>query len=423
MSGTRPLVAALCTGLLLSFGLVAPASPTSFGAAPVLAQAEDQPTPQSSGPSLPSIPNPLAGLAAKLSPDNLGKLIQDTATFLLQRMVNGLYDLLLTLTEGEDNVITHTPPKLTYQQPFVIDKHDALLRAMDWGFAATLAVVGVLVILGPGSPLSFPITGEVVPRVVIAYLAAHSSLQWGGWFIDLSNALCTAVAPADPFPLTSTADLGSAFALLGLALLYGCMALFLSLFMFARVELMAVLLIVAPVAAVLWVLPGRPRQWAELWMDLFFSNLFVQFLQVLTLSFGVGLLQTAGGDAAGFLQFLGGAATLLLVFRIPALVSAGVGGGATSFLGLVALFRGLQYLGFRQLSEAVQRSVGQAAERAPGAAWALARHPRATIGSALNQEWQQTASSPAGRAVRAAGRAMGSVAGRVREEAVVRRGV
>ncbi len=237
-----------------------------------------------------------------------------------------------------------------------------------------------------------------------------------------SAALCTAVAPADPFPLTSAADLGTAFALLGLALLYGFMALFLSLFMFARVQLLAVLLMVAPLAAVLWVLPGRPRQWAELWMDLFFSNMFVQFLQVLTLNFGVGLMKNASGDT-GFLQFLDGAATLLLVFRIPALVSAGVGGGATSFLGLVALFRGLQYMGVGKLSQAAQQSLSQAAQQAPGAAWAAARHPRATIGGALSQEWQQMANSPAGRAARAAGRAVGSVASRVHDETVVRRGV
>src|SRR4030081_2487827 len=80
-------------------------------------------------------------------------------------------------------------------------------------------------------------------------------------------------------------------------------------------------------------------------MDLFFSNLFVQSLQVLALNFGLGLLQTAGGGSAGFLQFISGAATLLLAFRIPALTAAGVGGGATSFLSLVALFRGLQTMG------------------------------------------------------------------------------
>jgi len=424
MIAVRPVIAALGTGLLLSLGVLAPPSPAVIAvAAPILAQTDGQPVTNSGGPSFPSIPNPLDGLKAMLSPDNLGKLIQDTAAFLLQRMVSGLHDLLVGLTQGDNNVITRTPTTMTYQQQFVIDKHDALLRAMDWGFVAALAVVGILVILGPSSPLSFPVAGEVVPRLVIAYVAAHSSLQWGAWFIDLSNALCTAVAPADPFPLTAAADLGTAFALLGLALLYGFMAVFLSLFMFARVQLLAVLLMVAPLAAVLWVLPGRPRQWAELWMDLFFSNLFVQFLQVLTLNFGVGLMQTAGGRTPGFLQFLGGAATLLLVFRMPALVSAGVGGGATSFLGLVALFRGLQYMGIGKLSQAAQQSLSQAAQRAPGSAVAAARHPRATLGNALSQEWQQMANSPAGQVARTAGRAVGSVASRVRDETVLRRGV
>jgi hypothetical protein len=370
-----------------------------------------------------SVPNPFAGLASMLSPDNLGKLIRDTGVVLLGQLVSGLHDLLVTLTQGDNNVITHTPASMTYQQPLVVDKHDALLHVVDWGFAAALVVMGILVILGPSSPLSFPTAGEILPRVVIAYIAAHSSLQWGAWFIDASNALCSAVAPADPFPLSSSTDLGSAFALLGLALLYGFMALFLGLFMFARVQLIAVLLILAPLAAVLWVLPGRPRQWGELWMDLFFSNLFVQFIQVLALSFGVELLKTSGGDSAGFLQFLSGAATLLLVFRIPSLVNAAVGGGATSFLGIVALWRGLQHMGIRTLSEGAQRSMSEAAAQAPGAAWSFARHPRATVTSAITQEWQQMANSPAGQGALAAGRVAGSAAARLRDEAVVERGV
>ena len=279
----RSLLAALGMSLILSFGAMAEGSHAHVAwAAPIEAQ--------STGGAGLSIPNPLDGIASMLSPDNLGKLIQDTGAFLLQRMVSGLHDLLIGLTQGDDNVITRTPRAMTYQQPGVIQKHDALLVIIDWGFAAALVVMGILVILGPNSPLSYPAAGEIAPRVVIAYIAAHSSLQWGAWFIDLSNALCTAVAPADPFPLTSSANLGTAFALLGLALLYGFMAVFLGLFMFVRVKLIAVLLILAPVACVLWVLPGRPRQWGELWMDLFFSNLFVQFIQVLVLNVGVELL-------------------------------------------------------------------------------------------------------------------------------------
>ena len=105
-----------------------------------------------------------------LSPDNLGKLMQDTAAYLLKQMVNGLHDLLLTLTQGDDNVITHTPPGMTYQQQGVVQRHDALLAVMDWGFAAALVVTGILVILGPNSPLSYPAAGEIVPRVVIAFV-------------------------------------------------------------------------------------------------------------------------------------------------------------------------------------------------------------------------------------------------------------
>ena len=287
MAAIRPLLAAMAVSVVVSFGgVTAPLQAPIAHASPVEAQS----TPGGGGIS---VPNPLDGLASMLSPDNLGKLMQDTAAYLLKQMVNGLHDLLLTLTQGDDNVITHTPPGMTYQQQGVVQRHDALLAVMDWGFAAALVVTGILVILGPNSPLSYPAAGEIVPRVVIAFVAAHSSLHWGGWFIDLSNALCTVVAPADPFPLSSASDPGTAFALLGLALLYGFMAVFLGLFMFVRVKLIALLLILAPVACVLWVLPGRPRQWGELWMDLFFSNLFVQFIQVLALSIGVELLQTA----------------------------------------------------------------------------------------------------------------------------------
>lgn len=286
------------------------------------------------------MPNPFDRLTSLLSPDNLGKLVQDTAAYLLKQMVNGLHDLLTTLTQGNDNVITHTPPGMTYQQQGVIQRHDALLHVMDLGFAVALVVTGIMVMLGPNSPLSYPVAGEVVPRVIIAYIAAHSSLQWTAWFIDL-----------------------------------------------------------------------------------FFSNLFVQFIQVLALSIGVELLQTAGGDAAGFMQFLSGTATLLLVFRIPALVNAAVGGGATSFLGIVALGRGLQQLGVRTLSLQAQQSVSQVASNAPGAAWNFARHPRATVSSALTREWQQVSNSPAGHAMQAVGGTATAAVGRLRDEAVVRRGI
>ena len=79
----------------------------------------------------------------------------------------------------------------------------------------------------------------------------------------MRQALSDEYSPTNfkPFPLLwNFCWLWLVAALLGLALLYGFMALFLGLFMFARVQLIAVLLTLAPLAAVLWVLPGRPRQ-------------------------------------------------------------------------------------------------------------------------------------------------------------------
>ena len=84
MIAVRPLLGALGAGVLLSLGIHArPSSASIAAAAPILAQTNGQPASNSGGPSF---PNPLAGLGQMLSPDNLGKLIQDTAAVLLQRM-------------------------------------------------------------------------------------------------------------------------------------------------------------------------------------------------------------------------------------------------------------------------------------------------------------------------------------------------
>src|SRR5712692_11337301 len=112
MISLRSLLAALGASLILSFGAVAHRTHAHIAwAAPTEAQS-------TGGVGL-SIPNPLDGIASMLSPDNLGKLVQDTGAFLLQRMVSGLHDLLMGLTHGDDNVITTTPRTMTYQQPGV----------------------------------------------------------------------------------------------------------------------------------------------------------------------------------------------------------------------------------------------------------------------------------------------------------------
>src|SRR4029453_13968061 len=102
MIASRALLDVLGATALLTFGTATVAMPTTVAIA-----APDQA--QSNPDGGVSVPNPLAPLTSMLSPANLGKLIQDTVAYLLKQMVNGLHDLLVTLTQGNDNVITHTP--------------------------------------------------------------------------------------------------------------------------------------------------------------------------------------------------------------------------------------------------------------------------------------------------------------------------
>src|SRR5438876_3685380 len=78
----------------------------------------------------PAIPNPLDGLLN--SPQALGRLLQRVGTYLLDQAVHGLHDLLITLTQGDENVVTHTPASLTYQHPLVVQWHDTLTSAVNW---------------------------------------------------------------------------------------------------------------------------------------------------------------------------------------------------------------------------------------------------------------------------------------------------
>ena len=105
-----------------------------------------------------------------------------------------------------------------------------------------------------------------------------------------------------------------------------------------RLALVDVLLILAPLAAVLWILP-QSQAWGRLWGRLFVGTVFAQAVQVLTLRLGfnlaTGLPQLSVG---GLLQPLLGIAVLALVLKIPSLMGGGAAGGniVASLVGTAA---------------------------------------------------------------------------------------
>ena len=152
----------------------------------------------------------------------------------------------------------------------------------DAALAAIIAMVGLGQLIGPQQWLPVLSPREVAPRLAVAVLVAHGSLAIGGWAIDLHNGLLQVVTPSTlvGFDPGAWAQSGPGGLLLGL--LYALLGLLLALGGWLRLALVDVLLIAAPLLAVLWVLP-LTAGWAEWALGLFGNLLAGQRLQVLAL--------------------------------------------------------------------------------------------------------------------------------------------
>jgi hypothetical protein len=94
-----------------------------------------------------------------------------------------------------------------------------------------------------------------------------------------------------------------------------------------RLALVDVLVILAPLAALVWILP-QSQSCGRLWMRLFAGTVFAQAVQVLTLRLGFNLATGLPPlTAAGLLQPLLGIATLALALKIPGLMRGGAACG------------------------------------------------------------------------------------------------
>jgi hypothetical protein len=94
-----------------------------------------------------------------------------------------------------------------------------------------------------------------------------------------------------------------------------------------RLALVDILLVLAPLAAALWILP-QTQGWASLWAQRFVSTVFAQFVQMLALSLGLDLLtKLPTNGAAALLQPLLGIAVLAVGLKIPGLMGGALAGG------------------------------------------------------------------------------------------------
>ncbi len=308
-------------------------------------------------------PRRLTGLLGDL----LGWLLAGLAGWLREQLVGLVADPLA-------NVLTRTPPELSYDSP-TVRRYWETLRGIANGALALVTLVGGLnLIVRRQLGLLSHEAAELLPRLVVGALLANTSRWWAQQAVDANNALCAAVGTVTLPGWDDATWLDRGVVVVVPALVYLVMGVVLLLQQLLRLALVDVLVVVAPLALLCWVLP-QTQGWSALWTTLFVRTTFTQFLQALALALGSALMvEVAGagpggapggapgagpGGASGgettrlFLSFLVGIATVLLTLKLPGLLHGWHGDG----LGFV------RYVAYRQGAAAVQAGVGHLVHR------------------------------------------------------------
>jgi hypothetical protein len=188
-------------------------------------------------------------------------------------------------------------------------------------------VGGFNVMFRPYLGSSYASALELLPRFLLGGILINTASWWTQLSIDVNNALCGVFGAGPPPNLADTLARSMLPTELLIGLIYVVMGLLLVLQQLMRLALLDVLLILAPLAAVCWILP-QTNSWGRLWGTLFIGTVFAQTVQVLALRLGFNLAtDMPPTTASGLIQPLLGIAVLALVLKIPGLMRGGGGGG------------------------------------------------------------------------------------------------
>jgi Conjugal transfer protein TrbL len=271
----------------------------------------------------------------------LGVICQNPATWLQQTITSILTDFLSGVADdfgeaivgflNQVNFLTRTPENLSYSNDLVKQYASATQILANGLLAVVVVITGYNVVLRPYMGATYVGAREVLPRLLLGGILINTAGWWCRLAIDVNNATCGVFGAPNIADMVSTMlrvilDPTHVSGLLML-LVATIMAILLLIQQLMRLALVDVLLILAPLAAVLWILP-QSQAWGRLWGRLFIGTVFAQAVQVLTLRLGFNLTTDLPPlTASGLLQPLLGIAVLALVLKMPGLMGRSGAGG------------------------------------------------------------------------------------------------
>jgi hypothetical protein len=280
---------------------------------------------------------PLCGLG------DVGTWLQQTIQHIVSDFLSGLAQDAGNAIVGfinDVNFLTHTPGNLSYNDDLVKQFATATQVLANGLLAVVVVIGGYNIMLRPYIGSSYAGALEVLPRLLLGGILINTAAWWCRLAIDANNAACDVFGAPDFGEVLSAVARGVAVPIVGLAmnLILVVMAILLTIQQLMRLALVDVLFILAPLAALLWILP-QSQAWGRLWGRLFVGTVFAQAIQVLTLHLGFNLATGLPPlSAAGLLQPMLGIAVLALALKIPSLMGGGAAGGnvVSSLVGTAA---------------------------------------------------------------------------------------
>ncbi len=201
------------------------------------------------------------------------------------------------------DILTGTPPGLTYEHELVRQAWSVVWVIASGVLAMILGWMGLTFIMGDHLGMRQAGWREMVPRLVLGLAASVSSLWWCALVIDVADAVSGFIAvflnvtpgdllraPLNTFLVSiNTGSVGMGLLMALLFLVYGFFVLYVLVQMVLRLALIDILLVLAPVALGLWILP-HTAGWGKHWLKLFMTTVFQQAVQLIALALGFGFL-------------------------------------------------------------------------------------------------------------------------------------
>jgi len=303
-------------------------------------------------PQLPDVPvpNPLDWLnnldPTKWAGDILNALLTTIGKALLEA-IRGFVDWATGVDDSSLNFVTRTPAEGTYESPTVHSLWDFSRALVNLALAAIVMWGGFNIMVKEHIRSPYHEVMELLPRLILAALAANLTLEFAKGLIDANNAISAGVGQVGLPGYDQATPNQEGMALIFTALAYGIVAVLLVLQMLMRLALIDMLIVLAPIAALLWVLP-QTQSWAHWWADLFPITVFQQAIQLMVLRLGSALMVelTPGSLSNALLTLLLGIAVCWLTLKVPSILRSRRGqGNLFTVFTLVVASRALGALG------------------------------------------------------------------------------